>query len=73
MNATQSPLVLETLDCLMAIAASDLAPADASQRLRGVREAFPDIKLDLLWDQGDAGPTCTMTRCCACRRAARSR
>ena len=57
MNATQSPLVLETLDCLMAIAASDLAPADASQRLRGVREAFPDIKLDLLWDQGDAGPT----------------
>ena len=55
MNTTQSRLVLETLDCLAVIAESNTVPADASQRLRRIGETFPDIKLDLLWDDGGEG------------------
>ena len=54
MTLPQPQLVLDTIDCLVAIGDACLRPEDATQRLRLVGRPHPETRIDLLWEH--SGP-----------------
>jgi putative peptide maturation system protein len=51
MTLPQTELVMDTIDCLMAVSGSAAAPSDAAQRLHRIEARYPRTQLRLLWQQ----------------------